>query len=77
VSKTGALTGGGIKGGQVIGETDAHGGQPKGRPYTPSNLLASFYRHLGIDPAVTIPDYRRRPMHILDDREPVRELTRA
>lgn len=68
------LAGGGFRVGQVIGETDAHGGQSKGRPYTPSNVLASLYRHLGIDPAVTIPDHNSRPMHVLDDREPVREL---
>ena len=30
---------------------------------------------LAIDPAVTIPDFSKRPMHVLDDREPVRELS--
>ncbi|HEY8502951.1 MAG TPA: DUF1501 domain-containing protein, partial [Gemmataceae bacterium] len=68
------VAGGGFRPGQVIGETDAHGAMAKGKPYTPSNVLASLYRHLGIDPAVTIPDHDRRPMHLLDDREPVREL---
>jgi len=37
-------------------------------------VLASLYAHLGIDPATTIPDHTRRPMHLLDDRDPVREL---
>jgi uncharacterized protein (DUF1501 family) len=68
------LAGGGFRVGQAIGETDAHAGRAKGKPYTPSNVLATLYRHLGIDPAVTIPDYSNRPMHILDDREPVKEL---
>ena len=68
------LAGGGFKVGQVIGETDAHGGRSKGNPYTPSNVLATLYRHLGIDPAATIPDHNRRPMHVLDDRDVVREL---
>jgi hypothetical protein len=68
------VAGGGFKVGQVIGTTDSHGGYPKGKPYTPSNVLATLYRHLGIDPAVTIPDHNRRPMHVLDDREVVREL---
>ena len=63
--------------GQVIGETDARGGQSKGKPYTPANVLASHYRHLGIDPARTIPDFDGRPMHVLDDREPVRELMQS
>jgi hypothetical protein len=69
--------GAGFQVGQVIGATDAHGGQSMGKPYTPSNVLASFYRHLGIDPATTIPDHNGRPMHVLDDQEPVRELTSA
>lgn len=68
------VAGGGFQVGQVIGETDSHGGQSKGKPYTPSNVLASLYHHLGINPAATIPDHDNRPMHILDDREPVREL---
>jgi hypothetical protein len=68
------VAGGGFNVGQVIGETDSHGGRAKGKPYTPANVLASLYAHLGIDPAVTIPDHNRRPMHVLDDREPVREL---
>src|SRR5688572_4458027 len=68
------VAGGGFKVGQVIGETDRHGGVAKGKAYTPANVLACMYRHLGIDPAVTIPDHQNRPMHVLDDREPVREL---
>jgi hypothetical protein len=69
------VAGGGFNVGQAIGETDAHGGRAKGTPYTPSNVLASLYQHLGIDPITTIPDHNRRPMYVLDDREPVRELT--
>lgn len=69
------IAGGGFKVGQVIGQTDAHGGRSKGRPCTPSNVLANLYRHLGIDPATTIPDRNQRPMPLLDDRELVHELT--
>jgi len=68
------VAGGGMAHGQVIGQTDAHGGQPVGPSYTPSNVLATLYRHLGIDPAATIRDHQGRPMHLLDDRQPVREL---
>ena len=50
------------------------GGRSRGNPYTPANVLATLYRHLGIDPATTIPDHNQRPMHVLDDREIVREL---
>lgn len=68
------IAGGGFKMGQVIGETDSHGGQSLGQPYTPSNVLANLYQHLGIDPAITIPDHNNRPMHVLDDRRLVQEL---
>jgi len=71
------VAGGGFKVGQAIGETDAQAGRAKGKPYTPSNVFANLYRHLGIDPAASIPDRNRRPMHVLDDREPVRELIDA
>jgi hypothetical protein len=68
------LFGGGFRTGQTIGETDSHGGQSKGRPYTPGNVMATLYRHLGIDPTTTILDYNRRPVALLDDAEPVAEL---
>jgi len=68
------LAGGGFRVGQAIGETDAHGGRSKVTPYTPGNVLASLYHHLGIDPSRTIPDHNGRPTYILDEREPVREL---
>lgn len=70
------VAGGGFTVGQAIGETDAEGGRAKGIPYTPSNVLASLYRHLGIDPGTTIPDHAQRPMYVLDDRAPVPELMR-
>ncbi len=68
------LAGGGFKVGQVIGQTDAHAARATSSPYTPSNVLANLYLHLGIDPAATILGFDDRPLHILDDREPVREL---
>jgi hypothetical protein len=60
--------------GQVIGETDARAERSTGTPYTPQNVLATVYHVLGIDPGRTFPDYQGRPVHLLDDRELVREL---
>lgn len=68
------VAGGGFRVGQVIGQTGADGGRHVGTPYTPSNVLACLYQHLGIDMTTTIPDHLGRPMYVLDDREPVREL---
>lgn len=69
------IAGGGFRMGQVIGETDSQGGRSRGAPYTPGNVLSNLYRHLGIDPAATIPDHNGRPTYVLDERDPVRELT--
>jgi hypothetical protein len=68
------LAGGGLQSGQVVGETDRHGGRSKGTPYTNQNLLATLYRVLEIDPLTTFPDHTGRPQYLLDDREPIAEL---
>lgn len=68
------LAGGGFRTGQAIGETDAQGGEAKGRPYTPANIMANLYRHLGIDPTTTLRDQNQRPIALLEDADPVREL---
>ena len=43
------LAGGGTCGGQVIGASNAEGGEPADRPVTPGELVATMYRSLGID----------------------------
>jgi uncharacterized protein (DUF1501 family) len=48
------LAGGGVRGGQVIGRSDADGGSPADRPVTPPELLATIYRSLAIDPGVSL-----------------------
>jgi hypothetical protein len=68
------LAGGGWKTGQVIGSTDARGERPRTNAYTPENVLATVYEHLGIDPATTLTDPAGRPQYLLDDRQLVDEL---
>ncbi|HVX64689.1 MAG TPA: DUF1501 domain-containing protein [Pirellulales bacterium] len=68
------VAGGGLRMGQVVGETDARGERATGKPYTPQNVLATIYHVLGIDPARTFLDYQGRPIHLLDDRERIQEL---
>jgi hypothetical protein len=68
------IAGGGLKTGQVIGSSDARGEFPKDRPYRIAQVLATIYQTIGIDPAMTFPSNAGRPMHILDDREPIAEL---
>lgn len=68
------FAGGGFKTGQVIGETGPRGDRAKGNPYKPCHVLATLYRHLGIDLETTLPDYSGRPQYLLDDRKVIAEL---
>jgi hypothetical protein len=68
------LAGGGLRAGQVVGSTNRLGEVPKDRPITFASVFATLYHNLGIDPATTLPNRSGRPMYLLDDREPVREL---
>ncbi len=44
------LAGGGIRGGQVIGASDAIGAYPSDRPTTPADIHATMYAALGYEP---------------------------
>jgi len=68
------MSGGGLRVGQVIGSSNAKGEVPQDNPYRPENVLATMYRHLGIDPAATHDDLTGRPRYILERREPISEL---
>src|SRR5262249_2355133 len=68
------FAGGGIKTGQVVGETDSRAERPKRRGVNCQNVLATLYHLLGINPCVTLPDFNGRPQYLLDDREPIHEL---
>jgi hypothetical protein len=68
------VSGGGLNMGQVVGDTGPRAERSRGIPYTPANLLATLYRVLGIDLALTLPDYNGRPMYLLDDRRVIEEL---
>ncbi len=68
------LAGGGMRTGQVIGATDRHGAYVSDRPVSFQNVFATLYHNLGIDPATALPDRSGRPIPLLDEREPIREL---
>lgn len=68
------LAGGGLKTGQVVGRSTDKGETPLDRPYRPENILAMVYRHLGIDPSSTFPDFSGRPRFVLEQRGLVTEL---
>jgi uncharacterized protein (DUF1501 family) len=66
------MAGGGIGGGQVIGSSDAHAEAPRDRPVHASQIAATVYHALGIDPATRlVADGRSFPVI---ESEPVLEL---
>jgi hypothetical protein len=68
------LGGGGVKGGRVVGATDPRGEFIVERAITPGELHATIYHVLGIDPTQQFVDRGGRPVSIVDDPAPIREL---
>jgi hypothetical protein len=68
------MAGGGIKGGQVIGESDAKGEGPKESPITPDDVAATFYHTLGINPSKEYHTPSGRPVMIVRYGKVIKEL---
>jgi hypothetical protein len=68
------MIGGGLKTGQIIGASDAKGAVPADRPVSPHDVLATMYRHLGIDPRTNLLNRSGRPIPILSEGEVIQEL---
>src|SRR5262249_51312171 len=51
------LAGGGLKMGQVVGETDSHGARPKRRGFGAQNVPATIYDALGIGLSIIVPHF--------------------
>jgi hypothetical protein len=65
---------GGIRGGQVVGESDRHGAYPRSRPVTPADIHATVFSALGYDAhGVSYQSPEGRPFP-LSEGEPIREL---
>jgi hypothetical protein len=50
------------------------GESPKDRPVTPSDLAATIFTLLGIDPRATLHTPDGRPVHVSAEGEVIREL---
>jgi len=68
------VSGAGMRTGQVIGSTNYKGEHPQDRPLDPNDLLATVYRHLGIDYRKMVPDTSGRPVPLIPHGEPITEL---
>jgi hypothetical protein len=69
-----ALAGGGIRGGQVIGHTDAGGDTVTDHPVSVQDLFQSICKCLGINPAIENMSAIGRPIKIVDGGQPVSQL---
>jgi hypothetical protein len=69
-----ALAGGGVRGGQVIGSTNASGTAVTNRPVTVPDLFCSFCQALGINPRREFMTPLGRPIRIVDGGTAVAEL---
>lgn len=64
------FAGGGVRGGNVIGASDAQGGNPIDQPVKPENFAATIYHALGIAPSTTWIDAQSRP-HAVYHGQPI------
>ena len=68
------VAGGGMRMGQAIGSSTARGERPQERRVSAPQVLATLYRAMGIDPAMTFNNGTGRPISVVDDRAPITEL---
>ena len=70
---TAMVAGAGIPGGQVYGASDETASSPKEKPVHPTELLATVYYALGIDPEMTVYNHLDQPRELVQG-EPLTDL---
>ena len=72
------MGGGKLPRGIVVGASDDKGAYVAERPFSPEDVAATVYHHLGIDGRTTaFPDRAGRPLYLVETGEPIRELVDA
>ena len=69
-----ALAGGGLKMGQVIGESAEKVDVPKTTPITPQDLMATIFQVLGIDRRIQFTNQAGRPTYLVENGKPIEDL---
>ncbi|HMF15232.1 MAG TPA: DUF1501 domain-containing protein [Gemmataceae bacterium] len=67
------FAGGGVRGGRLIGASNASGAEPVDRPVTPAQVAATVYRALGVDLHAQLPGPDGRPIPLVE-AGPIEEL---
>lgn len=58
------FSGAGVRGGQVIGQTDASAAYPLSRPWSPADVCSTIFSGLGVPAETTLTDPLGRPHHL-------------
>jgi hypothetical protein len=69
-----ALAGGGLKMGQVVGESNAKAEMPKSTPISPQDLMATVFHVLGVPLDLQYRDPTGRPMSMISGGKPIADL---
>jgi Protein of unknown function (DUF1501) len=69
-----ALSGGGLRMGQVVGESNARAEVPKSTPITPQDLMATVFHVLGVPQNLHYNDPTGRPTPMVNGGRAIREL---
>ncbi len=69
-----ALAGGGLKMGQVVGESSEKAEVPKTTPITPQDLMATVFHVLGMPQDLQYKDQSGRPIPMINGGKPIAEL---
>jgi len=69
------MAGAGIRGGTVYGESDSQAAYVKDLPVSTSDICATIYHCLGINPEFRVKDHSGRPVEIAHGGRPIREIT--
>lgn len=68
------MAGGGVRPGYIHGSSDRRGAYPNSSPVTASDIVATIYHALGIPTDIDIQDRQNRPMLLVPDGSPIREV---
>ena len=63
---TSVLAGAGVRGGSIYGSSDRYAAEPASNPTRPTDLAATIYHQLGVDPRMEIHDRLGRPLTLCD-----------
>jgi len=69
-----ALAGGGLRMGQVIGESDSKASRPASHSIGPQDLMATVFSVLGLDRKTQFVNQAGRPVYLIEDGQLIEEL---